>query len=307
MERTTMHSRDVFVDVGKSGIRLRCCDDGHPLVAESSSGISPASGGDQGEVLVSEVLILLSELGVESITNIVIGSTAELTASERHKVATELQQVFPTATVGITDDGTLAHARYLDAAGVLMAVGTGVIVISRDRHDVLRRRDGWGPLLGDRGGAVSVGLAAIRASFTSVDDQEFTALRGAVESVFGVLGVHTARDITSRSDWPVAVAGLAPLVCALAADGDPDAMLILDDAADEAVNTVRRAADIASVTDVMILGRFGSSDQVARRISPRLRDAGLTMKLPDMTRHVAATVVLEGAYRPWVHVHAATT
>ena len=297
-----MPGHDVFVDVGKSGLRLEYRDGNLTRVAESPTGISPASEGDQGGPLASEVLRLMSKLDVESVTTVVIGSTAELTAPERERVGAELKRVLPSVVVGITDDGTLAHARYLGGPGILLAVGTGVIAISRDRDDVLRRRDGWGPLLGDRGGAVGVGLAALRAAFSAVDDQQDTLLRGAVESLFGVLDVHKARDITSRPDWPAAVAELAPLVCALAAEGDPAAVDILEKAADELVNTVRRAADLASVTQVMVLGRFGVSEQVSSRLSRRLAEAGLGRAMPDMTRRIPASAVLEGPYRPWVHV-----
>lgn len=298
-----MHSGDVFVDVGKSGLRLRCGDGSQALIAESSAGISPAAQGDQSEALAEGVLSLLLGLRVKSVTNILIGSTAELTAIERQTVALKLQQIFPSATVGITDDGTLAHARYLNAAGILASVGTGVIVITRGHDDELRRRDGWGPLIGDRGSAVSVGLDALNTAFSSVDDEEQTPLRSAVESVFGVLDVHTARDITAREDWPVAVGELAPLVAQLTADGDADAIRVIDRAAADVATTVRRAAELASVTEIMIVGRFGLSEQVLPRITRRLEDAGLSVRVPDLNRQIPASVILDGAYRSWVHVY----
>lgn len=300
-----MHSDDVFVDVGKSGMRLSSGGGSHPLVAESSAGISPAAQGDQGQQIVNGVLVLLQKSGLESVTNLLIGSTAELTGSERATVARELQQLFPACTVGITDDGTLAHARYLNSPGILAAVGTGVIVITRDQDDELRRRDGWGPLVGDRGSAVSVGLDAINTAFSSVDDDRQTPLRIAVESVLGALDVNKARDLTARADWPVAVGELAPLVCRLAAERDTDATRILETAAADVAATIRRSADMATVSDIMIVGRFGLSDQMLPRITARLHESGLTVRTPNPTRQPSTSSLLGGAYRPWVHVYTA--
>lgn len=297
-----MPDDDLFVDVGKSGIRLSHGGGSDPRVVESTVGISPAAQGDHGEQLATGVISLFTKLSAPSVGNVLIGSTAELTDDERTTVARLLQQILPTSTVAITDDGTLAHARYLNSPGILAAVGTGVIVITRGSDDKLRRRDGWGPLVGDRGSAVSVGIDAITTAFGSVDDEQQTPLRSAVESIFGTLDVNKARDITAREDWPVAVGELAPLVGGLAGLGDADAIRILRTAADEVSATIRRAADMAAVTDIMIVGRFGRSGQMLPLITARLHDAGLTLKTPDAVPQPCASALLHGAYRPWVHV-----
>ncbi len=302
-----MSRADVIVDVGKSGIRASYDNDVQTVTGDSPTGISPASAGDQGTVLAAAVLALLRHMGVGAVTNFVIGSTAELSENERRKLSTELQEVFPTATVGIMDDGTLAHALHLDMAGVLVSVGTGVIAISRDNDGGLRRRDGWGPLLGDRGGAVSVGLAALRTSLTDVDDDTDSALRRAVESILGKLDVHKARDTTARTDWPVAVAELAPLVCELAAQGDTRSNQILDEAAEDLLRTIRRSAELAEVTDVVVVGRFGLAEQMVGRLTSLLEAAGLTRRPPNPTRRIPAIDVFEGHYRQWVHLYPPTT
>lgn len=294
---------DVFVDVGKSGIRLEYDDGVQPRSAHTPSGISPAALGDQGHAIASAVLDILGEMSPIHVGHIVIGSTAELTEQERLMAASMLHGAFPTATVSITDDGTLAHARLMDSPGILLSAGTGVIAIARGHDDRLHRRDGWGPLVGDRGGAVSVGLAALRASFACVDDHVDSALRRNVESVFGALGVETARDITARTDWPSAVAELAPLVCSLAADGDPESVRIVDDAVDDLMDTIRRTVEFTALTDVMILGRFGMSDQINSRLTRRLKSAGLTRKTPHRSKRVSARHILDGPYRAWMNVY----
>ena len=131
--------------------------------------------------------------------------------------------------------------------GTVLVAGTGAMAAGvRDRR-LNRLADGHGWLLGDVGGGFWLGRAAVRAALAELDrarpmselsrlvvetllddDVTIDARRSTVNAV--VAAVHAAP--------PVALARLAPLVMTAYAVGDPDAIHLVQSAADHLVETV---------------------------------------------------------------------
>lgn len=286
---------DVFIDIGKSGIRgeIVRATGRH---AFARPGISPVEPGDHGELLGVSISAGLAEAGAEAARHILIGSTSELTDAEKESLFRRLRPAAPHAVIAVTDDGTLAHARRLGAPGILLAVGTGVIAIARSNEGDLTRYDGWGPLSGDRGAAVDVGRQALRAAYAAADGGTDAALRTAVERRLGSIDLVAARRLLTDPAWPALLAQLAQDVCTLADAGDPDAARILDDAAAELAATVRMALAGSGARDLAIVGRFGTAPAMASRLERAIVAVGARPVPARGNDAVGAREILAGPY-----------
>ena len=291
---------DAFVDVGKSGTRLHVTGRDPAAADIVGDGIAPTQNGDLGAELGRIVTGLLATAAVTP-SYLVIGSTIELTGAERGSLALTLAGQVRDAVVAVADDGTVAHARFIGAPGVLLSAGTGVIAIARSRGGEISRFDGWGPIAGDRGSAVEVGRAALREAYRAVDGRRPAGLRALVERELGPLDLTTADRLLGDERWPARLAGLAAGVCELADQEDADAARLLDTAVDDLAETARTAARVADVDGVLIRGRFGTAPAMRRRLANRLHAAGLRALEPLGIDEVPARAVLAEPYGPSFH------
>ncbi|WP_307371302.1 BadF/BadG/BcrA/BcrD ATPase family protein [Microbacterium sp. W4I4] len=287
---------DVFVDVGKSGTRLHVVAGG-VVRTFLGEGISPTQRGDHGRVLGSIIAKLLVQASARSTENLLVGSTSELSPTEHRSLVAQVRAVLPTARIAVADDGTLAHARLFNAPGVLLAAGTGVIVIGRSASGELRRFDGWGPLAGDRGSAADVGRSALRAAYLAADEQRDSPLRDGVARLLGGTDLVTARSILMDAQWPATLAGLANLVGDLALEGSAEASEILDAAAAALMGTVRTAAERTGVKDLLVTGRFGTAPAIRLRLATHAEAQGIRIVPALPATAVSATEILAGPYQ----------
>lgn len=143
------------------------------------------------------------------------------------------------------DDGVLAHAGALGAAGTVATVGTGTHVVTVTPNGEIRSLDGWGPMIGDRGSAYAIGLAGIRAAAVALDgagpttaivDQLDEVLDGSLRSLSALQAFLRRPDITAQT------AAFAGTVLRLAVAGDPVAAAIERQAAADLAATLLAAA-----------------------------------------------------------------
>jgi N-acetylglucosamine kinase-like BadF-type ATPase len=122
-------------------------------------------------------------------------------------------------------------------SGAALIAGTGAVAARLDGHSVVAVADGFGWLLGDEGSGRWIGLQALRAA---VRDWPST-LAGRVAAHAGVTSadalIHWAQGLPFT-----AIDGLAPVVCAAARDGDPDADRITTAAAEHLLATLDQVA-----------------------------------------------------------------
>jgi N-acetylglucosamine kinase-like BadF-type ATPase len=141
--------------------------------------------------------------------------------------------------VAVAIDAVTAHLGALGgASGAIVALGTGAIAFGSDGHEIWRRVDGWGHLLGDRGGGAWIGMQGLRAAMLAHDgvDASGGALLDAARARFGD-PLAWPGQLYTRDDRAGVLAGFAPAVAALAAEGDTAAVAIMTEAGVEAARS----------------------------------------------------------------------
>lgn len=142
--------------------------------------------------------------------------------------------------VAVAVDAVTAHLGALDGdAGAVVALGTGAIAVGGDGLGSWRRVDGWGHLLGDRGGGAWIGLRGLDAAVRAFDrvDPAGAALLELARNRFGD-PTTWPRQLYTRDDRAGVLAGFASAVAEAAAAGDVRARGILSDAGEEAARSV---------------------------------------------------------------------
>lgn len=163
-------------------------------------------------------------------------------------------------------DAVTAFAAGTDAAdGTVLIAGTGAVAATIRDHGLGEVADGLGWLVGDEGSGVWLGLAAVRRVARAWNGSPLTNL------VAKKAGVDTVDDLVNwanrgpREDF----AALAPGVCALAAQHDPDGRALVDEAAARLVSTVESLPEIHGPL-VLAGGLLGSPTAVQRAVLERL-------------------------------------
>ena len=119
--------------------------------------------------------------------------------------------------------------------GISFIVGTGSACLAEDEQGRLNQTGGWECLAADEGSCYDVGLQGIRLAVRMADGRlPETAFK---ESIFHALGIKTTPEIVDRLHQPpiskAEVASLAVHVFQAAANGDVQALKILERAAEE--------------------------------------------------------------------------
>jgi glucosamine kinase len=145
----------------------------------------------------------------------------------------------PMTVVG--DVVTAFAAGTSEPSGTVLISGTGAIAAHIEDYRIVQTADGLGWLLGDEGSGLWIGLEAVRTAARStahgalpIGTQSSSAshpetggrLAAKVAAHVGVRGVDELIRWASRLPL-AAIAELAPLVCAEARAGDPDAIRIV--------------------------------------------------------------------------------
>ncbi|MFK4728880.1 BadF/BadG/BcrA/BcrD ATPase family protein [Agromyces mediolanus] len=145
----------------------------------------------------------------------------------------------PAPAVAVAIDAVTAHLGALGGeSGAIVALGTGAIAFGSDGHRIWHRVDGWGHLLGDRGGGAWIGRAALEAALRAHDgvDASGRALLDAARARFGE-PLGWPAQLYTRDDRAGVLAGFVPDVVALAAAGDGAALAIVSAAGEEAARS----------------------------------------------------------------------
>lgn len=176
------------------------------------------------------------------------GMASVVTPSDRatvHGIGVQLELAPPDA-IEVDHDLRIALAGGLAGApGIVFIAGTGSSCFGRNAAGETWMAGGWGSFLSDEGSAFDLGRRGIIACIRAQDGRgPATALSAAYRTK---LAITEWRELLYRIDAEgmrrSEVAGLAPLVTAAAAAGDPVAIEIIASATDalaESVETVAR-------------------------------------------------------------------
>lgn len=188
--------------------------------------------------------------GVQVLGGVGVGATglASLVTDPDVLVSEVARQTGAPAVLAI--DAVTAHLGALDGAGgAVVALGTGAIAVGHPgaaRNGNLppqwRRVDGWGHLLGDRGGGAWLGRCGLELALRADDglDAAGEALLQAGRTRFGEPSTWPGQLYT-REDRAGVLAEFARDVVQVADAGDPAAQELLDRAGREAASSAAAA------------------------------------------------------------------
>lgn len=289
------------VDAGQTEIRVALAGERDPHRAARAPGVLRIDGAAVGADKVAGALVAaVGELGplpaVEAIGVGLSGFEAARDEDLRH-VEEVLRARVGAARVTIASDGVTSLLGALgERLGAVVAAGTGTVCVARGPRG-WAKVDGWGSLLGDAGSGFAIGRAGLDAALRELDGRRGSrALLAAAEQRFGeptgiVEAVH-------RSPAPTrTVASFAQDVAQVAAEGDPLARSILEDAGRELALTacaaLERAFDRGEAVAVSYSGSVFAAglllDEFARELASRRPDAQL---LPPEADALAGAALL---------------
>lgn len=296
------------IDVGGSGSRAAAKTSWSPVrhtIAGARAGVT-----SEGSAVPEILRMLLQEAAAEwpdllnDVVGVGIGATGLATLVERPGrlvgvVQHELERIVrPTRlpAVAVAIDAVTAHLGALRGeAGAVVALGTGAIAVGTDGHGRWRRVDGWGHLLGDRGGGAWIGRRGLEEAMRAYDGVDSdagsgAALLAAARRRFGEPLTWPAQLYT-RTDRAGVLAGFAFEVVGLAADGDPGASRILAEAGDEAARSALAALGDHQPARVAATGGLvPAGGPVAQAFA-----AGVRARRPDVEVRAPAGDPLDGA------------
>lgn len=198
--------------------------------------------------------------------------------------------------VNITNDAELVLSGTPNGVGIALIGGTGSIAVARNERGELRRSGGWGHVFGDEGSAYALGVEGLRAVAAASDGrgpasvltERLTDYWHAATTQQLITIVYSAE--VTKSD----IAASAPVIVEAASAGDPVAVRLLDEAADELAKLVISLASAMSfretppvaITGGLLLG----SKELRDRLSTRLASAPVqhdVMLVTDLARSAA--------------------
>jgi len=170
-----------------------------------------------------------------------------------------------------------------DGWGVALISGTGSLAFGRTPDGRSARAGGWGFLLGDEGSGYALAVGGLRAAAKSADGRgPDTQL---LEALLDRLGLRRPEELVSAvhrmaGDRP-AIASLADVVTHTAAQGDPVARKILDEAAADLAAMVATVAEKLNLSTgpfplALAGGTLLGTRELRRLLCVRLDAIGLT-------------------------------
>ncbi|WP_204366925.1 BadF/BadG/BcrA/BcrD ATPase family protein [Nocardiopsis ganjiahuensis] len=289
-ETASAHGTVLGIDVGGSGSRIAVAPaDAGPREELVGPRVRVGSGGSDVPQVVRDLIGRAAEAWprqLDRVRGIGLGATglASLVNDPAALVALAAGEAgSPTVPAVAAIDAVTAHLGALAGeGGAVVALGTGAIAIGHPGTDHGRgcppswhRVDGWGHLLGDRGGGAWLGRRALEEALCAHDgvDPAGAGLLDAGRERFGEPGTWPAQLYT-RPDRAGVLAGFATDVVELAGAGDAAARRLLAEAGREAARSALAALSTHHPAQVVLTGGLaraggtlstGFTDEIAAR------------------------------------------
>lgn len=172
------------------------------------------------------------------------------------RLESQIESAFPCKAVAL-HDAQLAHIAILQGKdGIITIAGTGSVSFGRYKEKT-DRTGGWGHILGDEGSGYWIALEAMRVMTVERDaGLEESLLSKAILKHLDVADVDGVKEFVHFAG-KVEMAAVAPVVAALAADGEPLSMEILDRAGSELALMTRRLYTKLGIAEPVIVGISG--------------------------------------------------
>lgn len=225
------------IDGGGSGTRALLVAEDGTICGRAEAGPSNLNAVDAATVAASLRAVVAACLSGSGSPPVVtcLGLAGAESADVRTRIAAMLGESLPGRQVIISDAAIALEGAFAGSGGMFLIAGTGSVCQGRSEDGALVRCGGWGHLVDDAGSGSWIGRRALATALRQFDGR---AVRTELQSaVLDALGISDAEHIVARLYHPLLspaeLAALAPLVCELAASGDPAAQAIVESAAEE--------------------------------------------------------------------------
>ncbi len=172
----------------------------------------------------------------------------------------------------VTHDAAIAlSGATATGQGIVTIAGTGSIAFARNAAGQTARAGGWGYVFGDEGGAFDIVRQSVRAALRMEEGWgPPTALRQAFLDATLQSTANHLLHLFYTPDWPRSrVASLSSLVDAAAAEGDPIALRVIENAAQElamlAASVRAQLWQPGDTVDVAYIGGVFTSQRLLER------------------------------------------
>jgi glucosamine kinase len=270
-----MASPVLGLDVGGSKTHAVLSDGEHVLADVLAGSANPSSVGEAeaGRQLDA----VFAQLGSVRPAAVCAGAAGVDSVEAAERFRRLLGERAPTAQVGVVHDTELVLAAAGSGTGIAVISGTGSVAWGRNSQGQVARAGGWGYLLGDDGSGYGIARDAVRHALRLLDlGREPDLLARQLAAACGLSRAALLLDSfyarPDRRHW----AQQAGLVFALAVDGDPASVRLVE------------AAVAALATLVSTVG-----DRIGSR-GPVVLAGGLAVHHPALQTGIRSRVLVEG-------------
>lgn len=272
-----VHGTLLGLDIGGSGSRIAVLDaDGGSRRELTGPRVGIGAQGSSATDVIRDLVTEAFETWPQQLaaiagTGIGASGLASLVEDPAALVAALAEELHAPAAVSI--DAVTAHLGALRGdGGAVVALGTGAIAISHPGLDAAgqcsaswRRIDGWGHLLGDRGGGAWLGRRALEEALRAHDgiDAAGAGLLAAGRERYGPPTSWPAQLYT-QSDRAGVIAEFAVDVVGLAGAGDTTAARLVAQAGREAARSALAALGPDHPSHVVLTGGLAQAGDLLR-------------------------------------------
>lgn len=204
----------------------------------------------------------------------------------------------------ITDAQLLHYSFFADTPGILIAAGTGSVCLFTTPDGQYRQLGGWGYLLGDTGSGFHIGKLAITHALDQMDKgRQPTRLTETLLQFYHAQNPRELITLTYAAPGPQRfVASCARQVIELAASNDPDALNIVQSAAEALVELARTAIHhmqaYSGKIQIALAGGILTADSiVSRMVKHKLCESKKTIEYMPQRCAPAVAAVFHAAAR----------
>jgi N-acetylglucosamine kinase-like BadF-type ATPase len=290
------------IDGGGTHSRLALADGEGKVLAQSQAGSTNIYSVSKDEVFANLSLLLdlaleTAELEKKDLSAGCLGSAGLGRPGEiaiyRGFFDTLLRPEFP---VMLCPDGEILLCGGLESLeGYCLIAGTGSIALGRSRDGRLARSGGHGYMLGDEGSAAWIGRTAIARILRSQENRDLATEM--LPAILATAGLGKSDDLVRyvHHDADKAkIAALAPVVTASARKGDPLALDILRNGAEELASLIRSVLDQSpwiNRKELVLSGGVMEHDEILVKALKEF----LQRELPDLAVSPLKGTAIEGA------------
>lgn len=244
---------------------------------------------------------LLREVYAQAGVKAVQAASAGVASATMPGVSDWIEAVFAEFSVArsevVGDEVIALDAAFKGGPGILQIAGTGTNCIGRAWDGSRESAGGWSSRLGDEGSGYWIGLHAVRRALRAFDREEPCGILKRVGEIWGTASLEDLVNLGDSTPGPD-FAALAPAISELAQQGDAVALGVLQQAAEDLVESVllvraklRRKHGIDREVPVAWTGGVVEKMELVRERF----FAGLKAAAPLMPVATEAVVSLEGA------------